>query len=174
MTENQTVRKKISLDNIDVIVFDFDGVLTNNLVYLDQHGTESVTCSRADGLAFEALRILKKPTYIMSTEVNPVVKARAIKLQVPILQGLKNKALTLKSLAKEKKYKMEKVLYIGNDLNDYTAIKLCGFSACPSDSHPKIKDIVDVVLESSGGMGVARELLEEVMSINLIKLLYNK
>ena len=68
---------KISIDNIDAFIFDFDGVLTNNLVHLDQHGTESVSCSRSDGLAFEVLHKLKMPTYILSTEVNPVVTARA-------------------------------------------------------------------------------------------------
>jgi YrbI family 3-deoxy-D-manno-octulosonate 8-phosphate phosphatase len=165
---------KISINNIDAFIFDFDGVLTNNLVYLDQHGTESVSCSRADGLAFEVLRKLNIPTYILSTEVNPVVKARAKKLKIPVLQGLSNKALSLKSLAKEKNYIMDRILYIGNDLNDYYAIKACGFSVCPADSHQVIKDNVDIVLKTSGGMGVARELLEEVLSIDFIKILFNK
>ena len=173
MSIGETIKKNISLDAIDVFVFDFDGVLTNNLVYLDQNGTEWVSCSRADGLAFEALRKLNKLTYILSTEINPVVTARAKKLNIPVLQGVENKVLALKSLVVEKNYKMDSVLYIGNDLNDYNVIKACGFSVCPVDSHPAIKGIVDVVLKTSGGMGVARELLEEVLSIDLIKLLYN-
>jgi len=164
---------KLSINNIDAFIFDFDGVLTNNLVYLDQHGTESVRCSRADGLAFEVLRKLNMPAYILSTEVNPVVTARAKKLKIPVLQGLNNKALALKSLAKEKNYIMDRILYIGNDLNDYYAIKACGFSVCPADSHQLIKDIVDIVLKTSGGMGVARELLEEILSIDFIKILHN-
>ena len=49
---------KISIDKIDAFVFDFDGVMTNNLVYLDQDGKESVRCSRADGLAFDVLHKL--------------------------------------------------------------------------------------------------------------------
>ena len=164
---------KISINNIDAFIFDFDGVLTNNLVYLDQHGTESVSCSRADGLAFEVLRKLNIPTYILSTELNPVVTARAKKLKIPVLQGLNNKASALKSLAKEQNYNMDRILYIGNDLNDYYAIKICGFSVCPADSHQAIKDIVDIILKTSGGMGVARELLEDVLALNLIKILYN-
>jgi 3-deoxy-D-manno-octulosonate 8-phosphate phosphatase (KDO 8-P phosphatase) len=164
---------KISIDNIDAIIFDFDGVLTNNLVQLDQKGKESVTCSRSDGLAFEALRKINIPTYILSTELNPVVTARAKKLKIPVLQGLNNKASALKSLAKEQNYNMDRILYIGNDLNDYYAIKICGFSVCPADSHQAIKDIVDIILKTSGGMGVARELLEDVLALNLIKILYN-
>ena len=67
---------KISLEGIDALIFDFDGVLTNNLVHLDQEGKEWVSCSRADGLAFDVLRKLEKPAYIISTEENPVVTAR--------------------------------------------------------------------------------------------------
>ena len=72
----------MTLDNIDAFVFDFDGVLTNNFVYLDQNGIESVACSRADGLAFDVLRRLNKPSFILSTEKNRVVEARAQKLQI--------------------------------------------------------------------------------------------
>ena len=63
-------RIKISLDDIDALVFDFDGVLTNNLVHLDQDGREWVSCNRADGLAFDVLNKLQKPAYILSTEKN--------------------------------------------------------------------------------------------------------
>ena len=80
---------KISLDNIDVFVFDFDGVLTNNLVQIDENGKESVSCSRADGLAFDVLRKLNKSVYILSTEKNPVVLARAKKLKVKVFKELK-------------------------------------------------------------------------------------
>jgi YrbI family 3-deoxy-D-manno-octulosonate 8-phosphate phosphatase len=174
MSKGVTVKKNISIDTIDMFIFDFDGVLTNNLVYIDQNGTELVGCSRADGLAFEVLHKLNKPTYILSTEVNPVVTARAKKLKVPVLQGVNNKVVTLKSLVKDKNYKMDRILYIGNDLNDYHAIQSCGFSVCPIDSHPKIKSIVDVILQTSGGNGVARELLEEVLGLDFIKILYNE
>ena len=160
------------LDNVDVLVFDFDGVLTNNFVYLDQNGLESVKCSRADGLAFDVLRKLQKPTYILSTEKNQVVTARAKKLRVPVLQGVSNKSEALKELIEKEGFDLQNILYVGNDLNDYQAMKLCGFSACPADSHPKIKEIADIVLKTNGGNGIVRELLEEVLNIDFIKILY--
>jgi YrbI family 3-deoxy-D-manno-octulosonate 8-phosphate phosphatase len=164
---------KISLDNVDVFIFDFDGVLTNNLVQIDENGNESVSCSRADGLAFDVLRKLKKPVYIISTEKNPVVEARTRKLRVPVLQGVTNKVETLKELVDLKDYNFENILYIGNDLNDYQAMKLCGYTVCPSDSHKKIKELSNVVLNKRGGDGVVRELLEEVLGLDIIKILYN-
>ena len=51
-------------------------------------------------------------------------------------------------------------------------MKLCGYSVCPSDSHNKIKQIADIVLKTQGGKGVVRELLEDVLEIDLIKVLY--
>jgi 3-deoxy-D-manno-octulosonate 8-phosphate phosphatase (KDO 8-P phosphatase) len=161
------------LDNLDALVFDFDGVLTNNFVYLDQNGLESVMCTRADGLAFDVLQKLQKPTYILSTEKNQVVTARAKKLKVPVLQGVSNKSEALKELVEKEGFDLQNILYTGNDLNDYQAIKLCGLSACPADSHPKIKEIASIVLESRGGEGVVRELLEEVIGLDFLKILYN-
>jgi 3-deoxy-D-manno-octulosonate 8-phosphate phosphatase (KDO 8-P phosphatase) len=163
---------KISLDNIDAFVFDFDGVLTNNLVHLNQDGIEWVSCSRADGLAFDVMHQLEKPAYILSTENNPVVSARAKKLQIQAIQGIKNKADTLLTLSESKGYDLSRILYVGNDLNDFHVMKICGYSACPIDSHIKIKQLSNIVLNTRGGEGVVRELLEEVLDLDFIKILY--
>jgi 3-deoxy-D-manno-octulosonate 8-phosphate phosphatase (KDO 8-P phosphatase) len=160
------------LDDIDALVFDFDGVLTNNLVYITQTGDELVACSRADGLAFDVLRKLGKPTFILSTEKNPVVSMRAKKLKIPVIQGVSDKVEAIKKLANESHYSLRNILYVGNDLNDYLVMQMCGYSACPADSHPKIKHISGICLNTNGGNGVVRELLEEVLNIDFIKILY--
>jgi 3-deoxy-D-manno-octulosonate 8-phosphate phosphatase (KDO 8-P phosphatase) len=162
----------LSIDSIDVLIFDFDGVLTNNLVYIDQDGKESVSCSRSDGLAFDVLRKLNKPAFILSTEKNSVVTMRAKKINIPVIQGVSDKAKAIKKLIDENNYNLKKVLYVGNDLNDYAVMQLCGYKVCPSDSHPKIKHISDVCLNTSGGNGIVRELLEEVLNVDFIKVLY--
>jgi 3-deoxy-D-manno-octulosonate 8-phosphate phosphatase (KDO 8-P phosphatase) len=163
---------KISIENIDAFVFDFDGVLTNNLVQMDENGKESVSCSRADGLAFDVLRKLNKPAYILSTEKNLVVKARAKKLNIPAIQGVADKVEAIKKLADECRYNLNNILYVGNDLNDYLVMQLCGYSACPADSHPKFKHMSDICLNTNGGNGVVRELLEDVLGLDFINILY--
>ena len=162
------------LDDIDALVFDFDGVLTNNLVYLNQEGVESVACSRADGLAFDVLRKLNKPTFILSTEKNSVVTMRAKKLKIPAIQGVSDKVEAIKELADKKKYNLKSILYVGNDLNDYLVMQVCGYTACPIDSHPRIKEISENILTTKGGNGVARELSEQVFNVDFIKILYSK
>ncbi len=162
------------LDDIDALVFDFDGVLTNNLVYLNQEGVESVACSRADGLAFDVLRKLNKPAFILSTEKSFVVTMRAKKLKIPAIQGVANKVAAIKELARENKFDLKNILYVGNDLNDYLVMQVCGYTACPIDSHPRIKEISENILIAKGGNGVVRELLEQVLNLDFIKILYSK
>jgi len=163
----------LSFPEIKLFVFDFDGVLTNNMVYLDQNGHEMVSCSRSDGLAFDLLKKMDKSVYIISTEVNPVVSARANKLRVPVLQGIKNKEKLLKKVTHNESIDFKQVCYIGNDINDYFAMKLCGLKICPADSHVKIKEISDIVLSNNGGNGVVRELIEDILQINMLEVLYN-
>ena len=162
----------LDLDKISTFIFDFDGVLTDNVVFIDQNGIESVACSRADGLAFDILRRLKKQSYILSTEKNQVVEARANKLKIRVIQGINNKVNALKDLKEEEGIDFSSVLYMGNDLNDYRAMQLCGISVCPADSHPKIKEISDIVLKTDGGNGVVRELLEDILGLDFVEILY--
>ena len=164
---------KISLDDIDAFVFDFDGVLTNNLVYLNQEGVESVACSRADGLAFDVLRKLNKPAFILSTEKNSVVTMRAKKINIPVIQGAADKVSAIKELARENEFNLKKILYVGNDLNDYLVMKVCGYTVCPIDSHIIIKEISKYILTTKGGNGVVRELLEKVLNLDFIEILYS-
>lgn len=162
---------KIFINEVDAFVFDFDGVMTNNLVFIDENGKEIVCCNRADGLAFDVLRKLGKKSFILSTENNPVVAKRAKKLKISAIQGVTNKERALKELANNNCYDIKKILYLGNDLNDYDAMKICGFSVCPADSHKKIKELSDITLTTKGGQGVIRDLLENFFDIDFIEIL---
>ena len=163
---------KISIHKIQAFIFDFDGVMTNNLVYIDQYGKELVRCSREDGLACDVLHKLKIPTYILSTEKNPVVTKRANKLKISAIQGVADKVKAIKDLANKNNYDLKNIFYVGNDINDYHAMKICGFAACPADSNYKIKEVSDIVLRTNGGDGVVRDLLENIFSIDFIETLY--
>ena len=108
-----------SLDLVDILVFDFDGVLTDNFVYVSEDGSEAVKCSRADGLAFEALRLLGKKIFILSSESNGVDERRAHKLGVPVIIGVRQKEEVLRALVRDEGVRLESTMFIGNDLNDY-------------------------------------------------------
>jgi 3-deoxy-D-manno-octulosonate 8-phosphate phosphatase (KDO 8-P phosphatase) len=162
----------MELSKIKLIVLDFDGVLTNNKVLLNEHGEEFVSCSRGDGLAFDALKKLKVKTIILSTEKNKVVSSRAKKLQVDAIQNISNKKDKLSELINKYQLSKDEVMFVGNDINDINAMSLCGLTFCPSDSHELVKQVAKVVLEAKGGDEIMREILEKYFKINLYKLLY--
>ena len=157
---------------VHAIFSDFGGVLTDNKVFVDQFGRESVVCDRADGLAFDVLRKLNIPVTILSTEANPVVSVRAKKLKIACVQGISDKAETLLEFVKRNKYDFENILYVGNDVNDLLAMKLCGYRVCPADSHPEILSLANFPLETRGGSGVFREIVEKVMKQSVSQILY--
>jgi 3-deoxy-D-manno-octulosonate 8-phosphate phosphatase (KDO 8-P phosphatase) len=158
----------LRIERLDAIFFDFDGVLTDNKVYISQNGSESVCCSRADGLAFDVLRKTNLRLFIISRETSPVVKARAAKLKISAAQTVTSKVDLCRQLARKEKFSLRRALFVGNDLNDYDAMRLCGYSACPADSHPAIKKIAQIVLKTKGGQGVVSEVLEDVLGVDII------
>ena len=165
---------KLNIVNLSAIFFDFDGVLTTNKVFVSQEGVEMVCCNRSDGLAFDVLKRINIPIFIISSETNPVVSARAKKIGIDVIQGVERKDKLLNDVSIKQNINLKNALFVGNDLNDYYAIQSCGYSICPSDSHYKIKDLANYVLKSRGGEGVVREIIEEVLDLDLIEILYNE
>lgn len=147
---------------IDLIVFDFDGVFTDNRVLVLQDGTEGVYCNRADGLGIEILRELKIPMLILSTEPNPVVLARAKKLGLPVKQGVKNKGNVLKSYCIRNRYDLKRVAYIGNDVNDLDVMRIVGYTLAPLDAHEEVKRLAKWIIDRRGGEGVIRRFAEMI------------
>jgi YrbI family 3-deoxy-D-manno-octulosonate 8-phosphate phosphatase len=161
---------RIDLQSLDAIVFDFDGVLTDDRVYVDRDGKEMVCCTRTDGIAFDVLRAAPLKLFILTTEKNPVVARRAAKLKVPVFQGAGDKLAALKRLARGRNFSIRRTLFVGNDVNDYFAMKACGFSVCPADAHPAIRRIANLILKKTGGQGVVREIVEQVLGLDALQL----
>lgn len=150
------------MENIDLVVFDFDGVLTDNRVLVFENGLEAVFCNRADGLGFDRLRQYNIPTLILSTERNKVVSCRAKKLGVACLHGIKDKKTTLIEYCRKRNFFLKNVVYVGNDLNDLDVMKIVGWPVCPSDAHDRIKKISRMKMKLKGGYGIVRELAENL------------
>jgi 3-deoxy-D-manno-octulosonate 8-phosphate phosphatase (KDO 8-P phosphatase) len=162
----------MDISKIKLFVLDFDGVLTNNKVFLNENGEEFVSCSRGDGLAFDALRKLNIQTIILSTEKNKVVSARAKKLKIEAIQAVKNKKDALLEILNQNQLAKDEVVFIGNDVNDINAMLLCGVTFCPIDAHQLVQETAMTILNSRGGDDVMREVLEKHFEINFYKLLY--
>lgn len=147
-------------ERVRLVVYDFDGVMTDNRVYTDQDGRETVAANRSDGLGIGMIRKLGVEQCILSTERNPVVRARAEKIGLECLHGVGDKGSVLIELAGAKGVSLADVLYVGNDINDRDAMGLAGFKVAPADAHAEILALADYVTEAPGGRGVIRELAD--------------
>jgi len=152
---------------VELVVFDFDGVLTDNTVYVLEDGREAVRCTRADGLAFDMFRAAAIKTAILSTECNPVVAVRAAKLKVPAIQAVVDKASAIAALVAEYGCSLQRTMFVGNDLNDLPALNLVGWPVAVGDSHPTVLRVARVVLRTRGGLGVAREIAEDLFGLGI-------
>ena len=156
-------RKKIKVSDIDAIIFDFDGVLTDNHVYVSSDGLESVKCNRSDGYSFSLLKNMGIKVFILSSEKNKVVEKRGQKLKIETIIGSKDKKEDLKKICKKHKFDPKRLVYVGNDLNDLEVMKECGISFAVSDAVDEIKSLANIVLRSKGGGLVAREILTDYL-----------
>jgi len=157
--------RRLIPETIKMVICDFDGVVTDNLVLTDQDGRESVAASRSDSMHIKALREKGVEVMILSSEPNPVVAARAKKMGVEAIHnvGMQDKGRVMREVLAQKNVKAENVIYVGNDLNDLPCFEVAGWSVAVADAYPEVIRAADHVLTKTGGHGAVRELCEIVL-----------
>ena len=151
---------KTQLASVQLVAFDFDGVFTDNMVYLNEDGIESVRCWRSDGLGLSRLKSAGIKMVIISTEKNPVVTARAKKLNIPCRQGVEDKAQAIVSICKEFEVDIKRAAFVGNDINDIAAFELVGLPIAVYDAHPEVLPYISYQTKAMGGRGAVREVCD--------------
>ncbi|MFF7042917.1 cytidylyltransferase domain-containing protein [Streptomyces massasporeus] len=154
-------------DDIDAVVLDFDGTQTDDRVLVDSDGREFVSVHRGDGLGIAALRNSGLKMLILSTEQNPVVAARARKLKLPVLHGIDRKDLALKQWCEEQGIAPERVLYVGNDVNDLPCFALVGWPVAVASAHDVVRGAARAVTTVPGGDGAIREIASWILGSSL-------
>lgn len=150
-------------ERIGALVMDFDGVHTDNRVFVDQHGIETVVCHRGDGFGLELLRKAGLPMVVISKETNPVVQARCHKLQLPCHGSIEGKLAVMTAFCATHGVELAHTVYIGNDLNDLECMAAVGCGVAVADAHPQVRAQADLVLDTAGGQGALRELAELIL-----------
>ncbi|MEH0635972.1 N-acylneuraminate cytidylyltransferase [Streptomyces bottropensis] len=154
-------------DDIDAVVLDFDGTQTDDRVLIDSEGREFVSVHRGDGLGIAALRRSGLEMLILSSEQNPVVAARARKLKLPVLHGIDRKDLALKQWCEEQGIAPERVLYVGNDVNDLPCFALVGWPVAVGSAHDVVRGAARAVTTVPGGEGAIREIAGWILGPSL-------
>lgn len=149
-----------------LLVLDFDGVFTDNHVYVGDDGRESVRCSRADSLGLGYLRATQLELLVLSTETNPVVQQRCQKLGLACISGSADKLSALRQVLQDRGYAAHEAAYMGNDLNDMQCMALVGLAIAPADAHPAILRSADLVTPQQGGQGAIRQVADWYLEAN--------
>lgn len=148
---------------VELVVLDFDGVLTDDRVWVDQDGRESVAALRADGIGIARLKQRGVTVLVLSSEHNPVVAARCRKLGIEAIQGVSDKGTVLGQILQERAVPSDRVVYVGNDVNDLPCFPLVAWAAAVADAHPEVLVKADHRLAKAGGYGAVRELCDMLL-----------
>ena len=150
------------LERVRFTVFDFDGVFTDNRVWVNERGEEMLAFTRSDGLGLRRLDEVGVRYLIVSTEPNPIVGARAEKLRVDCVQGVDDKLAVVRERTEAAGVPLEAVAYVGNDVNDAECLRAVGVPVVPADAWPEVKPLARWVLSRPGGAGCVREFCDGV------------
>jgi len=150
--------------NIKAIVFDVDGVLTDGGIIYDNSGMEIKRFNVKDG---QIISHLKNAGFIVGAITGRdslVVKNRCEELKLDFhYHGSSNKLIQYEKIKNTYNLKDEEIAYVGDDIIDLSILTRCGLSATPNDARVYLKENVDLVLPSSGGDGVLRDLADYIL-----------
>jgi 3-deoxy-D-manno-octulosonate 8-phosphate phosphatase (KDO 8-P phosphatase) len=154
------------LPNINTLIFDVDGVLTNGIVTIMPDGELIRHMNIKDGYALKTAVDKGYNVCIISGGTNEGVKTRLANLGIKdIYLGAHNKIEQYNELVKKYNLKTENVLYMGDDIPDYPVMKLVGLSCCPNDAAPEIQKISRYISYKKGGEGCVRDIIEQVLKV---------
>ncbi|REJ80104.1 MAG: hypothetical protein DWQ36_12145 [Acidobacteria bacterium] len=148
------------MSSVRLLALDFDGVFTDNRVFVSELGHETVACNRSDGLGLEMARDAGLELVVLSKERNPVVRVRCEKLRIPVTQQLDDKLTLLRAMAEERGLAADEVAYVGNDVNDVECLQWAGVAIVVADAHPDAVAAAGLQTRAGGGHGAVREVCD--------------
>lgn len=147
---------------VKVLIMDVDGTLTDGGIYIGNYGEKMKRFDVKDGYGIhEILPKIGITPVIITGKSSQIVEVRCKELGITkLIQGSNDKVSSLKKIVKELKVEVAQVAYIGDDINDYEAMKMVGIKGCPNNAVLEIKNISDYVTKAEGGYGAVREFIE--------------
>jgi len=155
------------VSKIKAVFFDFDGVFTDNKVYLTQEGLELVSCSRYDGYGLKFLQSKSITLAVISSEQVSIASLRCKKLGIPCFQPIEDKLSFAIDYLNSFGLTLGQLCYMGNDINDLALLQACALPVIPSDSHISLLAKDFYITKSGGGHGCVRELADHFLQFSL-------
>lgn len=155
---------------IKIFIMDVDGTLTDGKIYMGENGEFFKAFDIKDGYGIhEILPVHGVTTVIMTGRNSEIVLRRCEELEVDyVLQNIKDKESAVRQLAIKLGCSLSETAYIGDDIIDLEAMKLCGIKGCPINAINQVKEICDFVSDKKGGEGAVRDFIEWLLGRKLI------
>lgn len=153
--------------NIRTFIFDIDGVLTSGNVLVTEEGHMLRSVNIKDGYALQHAVKQGYNVAIISGGNSQGMLHRFQGLGITeIYLGQKSKTDAFNKVLTDFNVKAENVVYVGDDMPDYPVLKLAGVACCPADASADIQQICTYISPISGGLGVARDIIESAMKLH--------
>ena len=157
---------KIKLEEIELFVFDYDGVFTDGIVLLMEDGSNVRQANTRDGYAVQWAIKQGIKVALLTGGKEKAVETRMRLLGVEEVHlGCHDKLASLEALCDKMGVDLDKVMYMGDDMPDYPAMKKVGLATCPNDAATDIREISDYISPFEGGRGCVRDILEQAMRL---------
>jgi 3-deoxy-D-manno-octulosonate 8-phosphate phosphatase (KDO 8-P phosphatase) len=154
----------VDLTTIKALAFDVDGVLTDGALFWGGNGEEFKRFSFSDIMGISLARRAGYKLTLISGENSPLVDRYAAKMHITdIAKGCRDKATALKEFAARNNLELSEICFMGDDVNDLSAIKIAGYSAAPANANPEVLRQVKFVSRHNGGHGAVRELVDSLL-----------
>ena len=154
---------------LKAIALDVDGVLTDGGVWWGPNGEEWKRFSFADIMGVSLARKAGLVVTLISGEDSPLVDRFAAKMNLTdITKGCKDKAGALRAFAERSRLQLHEICFMGDDVNDLAAMEIAGLAAAPADARPAARAKAGIVTGACGGNGAVRELVDRILSGELI------
>ena len=151
---------------IKMVITDFDGIVTDNCVYVDEDGKMSRKLNFRDVMGFSILRKNGYKIGIISGEANSAIEVINKKFQIEeVHQDIRNKLDVLESIIKKYALTDEEFVYIGDDVNDYDSLCRAKYAVTVPNAVKKIRNIKGIqVTEVNSGDGAFREVVDALVN----------
>ena len=150
------------LSEIRLVVFDFDGVFSDNRVWTNDRGEEGVACFRGDSAGLRRLDEVGVAYFVLTSETNDAVPARARKIRIECVRGIEDKLPVLRDELERRGFSLDETAYLGNDINDAECLDAVGLAVVPADAWAEVVPLAGIVLSRAGGHGCVRELCDAI------------
>lgn len=154
------------LKNVNTLIFDYDGVMTDGTVYMDSNGDPLRTSNVKDGYALQLAGKLGFHLAVISGAVVTNITKRLNMLGVSdVYTGIPDKVVKLEEYMAQYGLKPEQIVYVGDDIPDIKVMRRVGVAACPADAAPEVREICHYISERRGGQGCVRDIIEKTLKL---------